>query len=151
VEKLLDAKHFSVSAISSSAYIPPIVHLLPDVLQDVFCNICSFQWLWWSVLWVYPAYSLFGCTPDLVLRHKIKRKKGPCNWSSSYPFPSEFTFRLSWTVWAKLTSALSSWRIRLLLSLLLKCRRDHLSNVPRNEFLVMMTASKSICLMALMC
>jgi hypothetical protein len=32
MEKLLYAKHFTLSTICSSAYIPPIVHILPDML-----------------------------------------------------------------------------------------------------------------------
>jgi hypothetical protein len=32
VENLLGAKHFTISTISHSAYIPPIVHLWPDMM-----------------------------------------------------------------------------------------------------------------------
>jgi hypothetical protein len=40
VEKLLGGKHFIVSAICSSAYIPPIVHLLPDAVKHIWGAHC---------------------------------------------------------------------------------------------------------------
>jgi hypothetical protein len=54
------------------------------------CSSCS------SLLWVLPAYSLFGCTPGLhiapekqVRRRKVRRTRRPRNLSSSSPLTRE--------------------------------------------------------------
>jgi hypothetical protein len=96
----------------------PTLHLLPDVLQHALCKNCNgcsdlcFEF-------IKHIHALTWTWPFLLPKRKSKWIR-PWEWGGHEigPLPIHWCVKSmlkeSWTVWAKWTGALSSWRMRLL-------------------------------------
>jgi hypothetical protein len=84
VENFLCLKNFTQSALCSSTYIPPSSPLARHALTCPLWYLCDLCFEFIQHIHSLAVHLIFHITPKKgVQKHKIRRMKGPCNWSSS--------------------------------------------------------------------